>query len=313
MKKIVVLDGQAVMEQDFDFTALQTFGTVTVYRTTTPDKVVERIGDAEIVVTNKVYITKEILDQCPNVRFITVLATGYNNIDIAYAKEKGIIVCNVPAYSTDSVVQHTFALLLEIACKISEHDRLVKEDAWSNHTNFCLCQGGTFELTGKTLGIIGYGSIGKKVATIAKSFGMNVLYTKKTPDNQSVSLEKVLQSSDIISLHCPLDSSNIKMINKSRISLMKDGVILLNTARGGLIDEEDVAEALTCGKIRYFGADVLAKEPPEKVNPLIHCKNTVITSHIAWATKEALTRLMKVTIDNVSAYLKGKPINVVNQ
>lgn len=312
MKKIVVLDGQAVLEQNFSFSDLNKFGNVTVYPYTPNELVVERIGDAEIVVTNKINLSEQILQKCPNVRFISILATGYNNIDIEYAQKKGILVANVPQYSTDSVVQHTFALLLTIACRIREHDDAVKRKEWSNHPIFCLCKGGLFELSGKTIGLIGYGSIGKKVASIARSFGMNVLYCKKNPDEQSVSLKTLLSESDIISLHCPLTNDNMKMINRDTISMMKQGCVLLNTARGGLIDEQAVADALQCGIISYFGADVLSSEPPKNDNPLLSAPNTVITSHIAWATKEALTRLMDITVQNVASYCKGEPIHIIN-
>ena len=314
MKKIIVLDGACAAQKDLNFDFLKKFGEVTFYERTSSEEVIKRIlnADAEIVITNKVKITKEVIESCPCIKYITVLATGYNIIDTEYARKNGINVSNVPAYSTDSVVQHTFALILNAACKVSQHNSAVKKGEWASNPDFCLCFGNITELKGKTLGIIGYGDIGKKIALIAKAFGMIILINTRTQISGCVSKETIYRKSDIITLHCPLTQQTERMINKDAISLMKQGVIIINTARGGIIDENAVTEGLESGKIGFFAADVLNNEPPEINNPIINHKNTVITSHIAWATLEARKRLLQVTEKNISSYINGNPLNVIN-
>lgn len=312
MKKIVILDNACATQGNLDFEILKRYGDVIEYPRTPPEIAAERIGDAEIVITNKVKITPEIIDSCPSLRFISVLATGYNIIDTDYAREKGIIVSNVPSYSTDSVVQHTFALLLDIACGIDNHNKAVKNGEWANAPDFCLYLNNTFELSGKTLGIIGCGAIGKKVATVAEAFGMKVLIYSRTPKPGYSDKATVFSQSDVISVHCPLNDASRNLINAEAINAMKDGVIIINTARGEIVDEQAVTEGLQSGKIAYYAADVLRKEPPESDNQLIRQKNCIITSHVAWATTEARKRLIEITSDNVKAYIEGKPINVVN-
>ena len=310
--KIVILDAACVKQHDLNFECLKNLGTVYEYDRTSSDKITERIGDAEIVITNKIKLTKEILNKCPNLKYISVLATGYNTIDTKHARKLGIDVSNVPSYSTDSVVQHTFGLILNAVCGISAHNDAVKRGDWSSHSDFCLCVSNLTELKGKTLGIIGYGAIGRRVALIAKAFGMKVIFNTRTPIDGSEELNKVLSESDIISLHCPLTETNDKMINEKTVSLMKDGVIIINTARGRLIDESAVYNGLCSGKIAFFAADVLSEEPPKSDNPLLNHSNAIITSHIAWATYESRKRLLQITYDNISAFLQGKPINVIN-
>ena len=309
--KIVILDTAAVKQRNMNFDFLKKYGEVISYDITEYNEIINRIIDADIVVTNKVPIDKNIIDNCKNLKFISVLATGYNIIDTEYARKKGIIVSNVPKYSTESVVQLTFAFILEIACKINLHNSLVKSGEWAKHNIFCLCRDQMFELSGKTIGIIGYGAIGKRVAEVAKTFGMNVLVNTRTKRENCVELEYLFNNSDIITLHCPLTKENKEMIDYNSIMKMKDDVIIINTARGGLVNEKDVSDALNSGKIAYFAADVLSTEPPKSDNPILKAKNTIITSHIAWMTDEALERLMRITDENVKSYLSGKPINVV--
>lgn len=312
MKKIVVLDGSAVVQDDLNFDLLKSLGSCDYYDHTPKDLVAQRIGNAEIVLTNKVIIDKDIIDSCPSVKFISVLATGYNVVDCAYAREKCIVVSNVPAYSTDSVAQHTFALILELCSHVGQHDSAVKQGQWSKSKDFCFCLTSIIELKNKTIGIIGYGSIGKAVQKIAEAFGMKVLFNTRSMVSGSVTLEKLLIESDFITLHCPLTDANKGMINSKSISLMKPTAFVINTARGGLIEEKDLADALNSDKIAGFGADVLSVEPPKESNPLLHAKNTIITPHIAWASRDARSRLVSITRDNIKNYLDGTPINVVN-
>jgi glycerate dehydrogenase len=310
--KIVILDGACAAQKDLNFDRFAELGEVEYFDRTPKDAVISRLQGARIAVTNKVPFDKAVFDACPELKFVTVLATGYNIIDCAYAREKGVVVSNVPAYSTDSVVQHTFALLLEYASRVSVHDEAVKNGEWSKNKDFCLLKADICELRGKTLGIIGYGSIGRKVRGVAEAFGMNVLFNTRTPVNGCSTLEEVLKKSDFITLHCPQTDKNFKMINKNSIALMKDGAVLINTARGGLIDEYDAAEALKSGKLAFFAADVLSSEPPKADNPLLLSPNTAITSHVAWASREARTRLIDAAYNNIRAFIDGKPVNAVN-
>lgn len=318
--KIVVLDGYAGNPGDLSWDAMGELGELTVYDRTPadPDLVIERIGDAEIVFTNKTPLSRQILTACPNLKFVGILATGYNIVDVDTAKELGIPVCNVPGYSTDAVAQMTLALLLEICHHVAHHSQQVHAGQWSSARDFCFWDYPLIELAGKTMGIVGFGSIGRKVGTLAKCLGMKVLATGSRPTEEGkaigeyVDLDTLLRESDVISLHCPLFPENREMINKESIAKMKDGAILLNTARGALIVEQDVADALNSGKLYAAGMDVAAVEPLPATSPLIGAKNCIMTPHIAWATKEARQRLMDIAVHNLEAFLAGKPENVVN-
>jgi glycerate dehydrogenase len=312
MTKIVVLDYIALSQNDLKLDVLKKFGEVDMYARTSRDLTVERLKGAEIALTNKVVIDKEVIDACPDLKYISILATGYNVVDCAYAREKGIPISNVPAYSTDSVAQHTFALILELCSKVGIHDASVKRGDWVNSPDFCYCVSNLTELSGKTLGIIGYGSIGKAVAKIAQAFGMKTLIHNRTPFEGSVSREEVFARSDIITLHCPLTKENEKLINAQNISLMKKGAMVINTARGGLVDERALADALKSGHLAGAGVDVLSAEPPKSNNPLLSAPNCIITPHIAWATLDARSRLLAITVANIESYLAGNPVNVVN-
>lgn len=309
--KIVVLDGSCLMQNDLNFDSFKAFGDLTVYPRTAKCDVQKRIGDAEAVFLNKVIIDDAIMAACPKLKFIGILATGYNVVDILAAEKHGITVCNVPAYSTDSVAQQTFALILELAVHVGEHSDTVAEGDWIRYPDFCYCVTPLMELSGKTLGLIGYGNIGKAVERIAKAFNMKVLVNNRTPFDGSVTAEEVFAKSDIISLHCPLNAANKELINKKTLSMMKPTAFLINTARGGLINEADLAEALNGGRIAGAGLDVLSAEPPSDGNPLIGAKNCVITPHTAWATSEARGRLLEVARENLKAFISGKPKNII--
>lgn len=311
--KIVILDGKTVVGNEMNFDRIKKLGELTVYDRT-PDKLAaERIGDAEVVFTNKTVIGKEVLDKCKNLKLISVFATGYNVIDVDYAKEKGVVVCNVPAYSTDSVAQLTFAFILEIANRVGEHNDAVHDGRWLSSEDFCFWTRPLTELTGKTLGIVGYGNIGKRVAEIAKAFKMNVLVTTRTPFEGSVTLDEVLENSDFVSLHCPMNKQSDKMINAVTLSKMKPTAYLINTSRGGLVDEQALAYALNSGRIAGAAVDVVSEEPIKASNPLLTAKNCIITPHIAWAPLEARRRLMDVSVKNLEGFLSGNVINQVNK
>ncbi|MGO3373556.1 D-2-hydroxyacid dehydrogenase [Brochothrix thermosphacta] len=318
--KMVILDGYGLNPGDISWAPLETLGEISVYdRTPENDTalIIERIGDARIIFTNKVPITQEVMLACPQLEYIGVLATGYNVVDIEAAKEKHIVVTNVPSYGTDAVAQFTFALLLEIASQVGLHNRSVQAGDWQNSPDFTYWKQPLFELAGKTLGLVGYGLIAQKVAEIAVVFGMNVIYynhrpkQSKTPSVKQVTLDEVYHKADIISLHVPQMSETTQMINNEAIQQMKDGVILINTARGGLLDEEAVAAALNIGKIAALGADVVTKEPILATNPLLTAKNCYLTPHIAWAPVEARERLLGIAVDNVKKFLEGTPQNNV--
>lgn len=317
--KIVVLDGYAANPGDLSWDGLRQFGELAVYDRTKPEETVSRIGDAEIVLTNKTVIDEAVLAQCPSVKLISVLATGYNVIDLAAARSRGVAVCNVPAYSTPDVVQMTFALLLEICSHVGRHSQAVHGGKWTSCRDFCFWEVPLQRLAGKTMGLVGFGSIGRKVAAVAQAFGMDVLVFSRTPHPEEetahlrfCTLDEMLQKSDIVSLHCPLTEKTKGLINAAALAEMKDGAILINTARGGVVDEAAVAAALQSGKLSAFGADVVSVEPIRADNPLLNCENAVLTPHIAWATKEARTKLLEVSAANVGAFLAGKPQNVVN-
>lgn len=318
--KIVVLDGYTLNPGDLTWKRLEEMGNVTVYDRTPVEKIMERIGGAEIVFTNKTPLDKKIFVQTSNLKFIGVLATGYNVVDIAAAKESGIIVTNIPAYGTTAVAQFTFALLLELCHHVGEHNQAVKDGVWTKCPDFCFWNYPLIELAGKTIGIIGMGRIGQAVAKIAQAMGMNVLaHSHSTIESLEseffhyTALDELLLQSDVISLHCPLLDSTKGIINKNSIRKMKNGVMILNTSRGPLIVEDDLAEALGSGKVAGAAVDVVSIEPIREDNPLLQAKNCIITPHIAWAPKESRTRLMNIAADNLEAFLKGQPVNVVNK
>ena len=316
--KIVVLDGYAENPGDLSWERLEKLGELTVYDRTAAADIVSRIGDAEIVFTNKTPLTAETFAACPNIRLVSVLATGYNIVDCAAARERGIPVCNVPGYSTAAVAQFTFALLLELCHHVGHHSEAVHAGRWTSNADFCFWDYPLVELAGKTLGIIGFGSIGKAVGRIAKAMGMRVLATGSRPTEEGreiadyVELDTVLTQSDVISLHCPLFPETTGIINKASIAKMKDGAMLLNTSRGGVLVEADVAEALNMGKLAGAAMDVVSVEPISAENPLLTAKNCILTPHIAWAPKEARQRIMDMSVENVEAFLKGDPVHVVN-
>lgn len=317
--KIVILDGYTINPGDLSWSRLEKYGELTVYDRTPKELVVPRISDAEIVMTSKCVLNAEVLGQCLNLKWIGVLATGINMVDLEYASSRGIPVTYIPAYSTDSVAQFTFALLLEICNRAGVHSEAVHSGQWQSSKDFCFCLTPQTELSGKTFGVIGFGSIGKRVARVAEAFGMKVLIASKYPDPTFetdniafTSLGELLASSDIISLHCPLTEENKGFINRDAISKMKDGVILLNTSRGPLVNDEDLAQALQSGKVSAAGLDVLTVEPPGDSNPLIGLSNCFITPHIAWITRESRTRLIVTAISNLESYLAGENINCVN-
>ncbi len=317
--KIIVLDGHTLNPGDLSWDGLKELGDVTVYDRTPADKTVERIGNAQIVITNKTIIDRSVLDACPSIKYIGVLATGYNVVDVAAAKEKGIPVANVPGYGTNSVAQFAIALLLEVCQHVGEHSQSVRDGEWINSSDFCYWKHPLIELDGKTMGIIGMGTIGKKTALIAQALGMKILVSgsRKVAELESDTLryveqDELLAKSDVISLHCPLTDSNKGVINKANIARMKDGVIIINTSRGPLIVEEDLAAALNSGKVYAAAMDVVSVEPIKADNPLLTAKNCIITPHIAWAPIEARTRLLNIALNNLKSFLAGSPINVVN-
>ena len=316
--KIVILDGYALNPGDLSWNCIAQFGEVTVYDRTPAELIVPRIGDAEIILLNKTPITEETLAACPSIKLICVLATGYNVVDCEAAKLRGIPVCNVPAYGTAAVAQFTFALLLELCHQVGLHSESVHNGDWCRSIDFCYWKTPQMELAGKTMGIIGFGRIGRAVGQIAKSFGMRVIAYNRShcaegeAIGEYVDLDTLFRQSDIISLHCPLTPQTSELINKDSISKMKDGVILLNTARGGLVNENDLFEALTAGKLRSAAVDVVSAEPMAADNPLLNAPNCIITPHMAWAPLESRQRIMDCTARSIQAFLDGQPINTVN-
>ena len=314
--KTVVLDGYTTNPGDLSWDGFKKFGELTVYDRTAPELVAERIGDAELVITNKALITKDVMNKCPNIKFITTLATGYNAVDVSYAKELGIPVSNVPEYSTKSVAQLVFAYILHHYNKVTELNASVKDGGWCNSEDFCYWVTQLTALKGMTIGIVGYGSIGREVAKIAEAFSMNVVYcnhgNKPYPDSKHtfLSFEELLKESDIISLHCPLTQDTKNLINKDTLSKMKKGCLLINTSRGPVINEQDLAEALNNDKL-YAAVDVVSVEPMEPHNPLLTAKNIIITPHIGWAPKSVRENLLVIVQKNIEMFLKGTPQNVV--
>ena len=317
--KIVSLDGQALNPGDLSWCCFEEFGEITVYpRTATAEEVIQRLQGADIVLLNKVPITEEILIACPDLKLICVLATGYNVVDCDAAARRGIPVCNVPAYSTNAVAQFTFSLLLELCNRVGHHNDAVHAGRWSSCPNFCFWDTPQMELAGKTMGIIGFGRIGQAVGRIAKAFGMEVLAYNRSrcAAGEAIAtyteLEDLLTRSDIVSLHLPLTAENTGMVNDEFLSKMKDGAILLNTARGGLIDEAALKRALASGKLRGAAADVAAEEPIPADSPLLTAPNMVITPHMAWAPLETRQRILDITVDSIRSWLAGTPKNQVN-
>lgn len=316
--KIVVLDGHGANPGDLSWAPLEELGSLTVYPRTTPDEVIDHAADADILITNKVILDKKVLSALKQLKYIGVFATGFNTIDIQAAKERGIVVTNIPAYSTDSVAQMTFAHLLNITNRVDHYADESRAGRWSRNPDFCYWDTALPELAGKTIGIVGLGHIGSEVARIAGAFGMNVFaYTSKNAADLPASIRKttldgLFAASDILSLHCPLTADTREMINKETLAKMRPGTILINVSRGALVNEQDVAEALESGQLGAYGADVMCEEPPAKTNPLFAQPHAYITPHIAWATVEARTRLMQIAAENIRAFINGEPQNVVN-
>ena len=315
--KIVILDAYAANPGDLSWDEFAALGDLTVYDRTAQEDAAARIGDAEVVFINKVRLTDEIFAACPNLKLVSILATGYNIVDLAAAKRRGITVCNVPGYSTRAVVQMTFALLLEICQQVGLHSGAVHTGRWQTCPDFCFWDRPLIELDGKTMGIVGYGAIGSAVGTVAQALDMKLLVTarheKPVPEGaRFVSLPELLAQSDIVSLHCPQTAENARMIDAGALAQMKDGAILLNTARGGLLDEQAVADALRSGKLLAAGMDVVSAEPIRADNPLLTAPNCFLTPHIAWAPLETRRRLQAISAENLRAFLAGKPQNVVN-
>jgi glycerate dehydrogenase len=319
--KIVVLDGYTLNPGDLNWDGVKQFGELTVHDRTgfAPENVIKTIGDADVIFTNKTPLPKAVLENVPSVKYIGVLATGYNVVDTAAAKELGIKVTNIPTYGTSAVAQFTFALLLELCHHAGYHSDAVKNGDWTKSADFCFWNYPLIELAGKNMGLIGFGRIGQATAKIAQAFGLNVLAfdSYQNPALLSdtcryVSLDELLANSDIISLHCPLSDSTKEIINKNTISKMKNGVMIINTSRGPLVDEQDLCDSLNSGKVAGAAVDVVSAEPIAATNPLLKAKNCIITPHIAWAPKESRTRLMNIAVENLAAYAAGKPVNIVN-
>jgi glycerate dehydrogenase len=311
--KIVILDAYTSNPGDLSWEGLENFGELKVYERTVPEQVLERCSGCEAVLTNKVVLNAEIMDQLPDLKYIGVLATGTNVVDLNFAKERGICVTNIPGYSTDSVVQHIFAFMLHFSSKVSVHNDAVHEGNWVNSVDFCFTLGTLNELSGKTLGVIGLGTIGRKLAKVADALGMKIVAAHQSSMNRLelpfevewLPVDDVFARADFLSLNCPLTQETDKIVNTERLQKMKNTAILINTGRGPLIDEQALADALNRGTVSGAGLDVLSSEPPAEDNPLLTAKNCVITPHIAWASREARDRLIAIAKDNLSAYLSG--------
>jgi glycerate dehydrogenase len=317
--KIVVLDGYTENPGDLSWDGLAALGELTVYDRTPAELVINRIGEAEIVYTNKTPLTRQIIYACPALKFIGVLATGYNVVDVHAASDRGIVVTNIPTYGTAAVAQFAIAMLLEICHHYAHHSEAVHAGRWEHSLDWCFWDYPLIELAGKTMGIIGYGRIGRATGKIARAMGMTILAfdphrapLQESEDCRYVELDELLANSDVIALHCPLFPETEGIINKNTIAKMKDGVILLNNSRGQLIVERDLAEALNSGKVYAAGLDVVSTEPIRTDNPLLTAKNCFISPHISWATKESRSRLMAIAVENLRSFLAGSPINVVN-
>jgi glycerate dehydrogenase len=318
--KIVVLDGYTLNPGDLSWDALKKLGDVTIYDRTPQHQVLERSKDAGVILSNKTPVREDVIKQLPSLQFIGVLATGFNVIDVDAAKKQSIIVANVPGYGTESVVQMTFALLLELCQHVQRHSDSVMDGAWAKSADWCYWNFPLIELAGKTLGIIGFGRIGQKVGDVATAFGMNIIGSSRHQSDQQhrknfrwAPIPELLEQCDIVSIHCPLFPETQGLINKDSLGTMKKSAFLLNTSRGQIIVDQDLADALNNDVIAGAGIDVLSAEPPLKDNPLFGAKNCIITPHIAWATREARTRLMDMAVDNLKAFISGNPVNVVNK
>ena len=318
--KLVITDGYCENPGDLSWEPLKQFGELVIYDRTEDDedKIIDRIGDADIAIINKVPITERIMDACPNLKAIAILATGYNVVDIDAAKKRGIPVCNVPAYGTDAVAEFAMSLLLELCHHVGHHADAVKEGRWESCPDFCFWDYPLMDLHGKTMGIIGFGRIGRTTGKLANAFGMKVLATgsRPTPEGEAladyVDLDTLLARSDVIALHCPLLPGTKDIICRENIEKMKDGVIIINNARGGCVVEQDLADALNSGKVAAAGLDVVSTEPISGDNPLLAAKNCIITPHISWASRECRQRILDTTVENVRSFLAGIPKNVVN-
>ena len=319
--KIVILDGYTENPGDLSWDGFEKLGELTVYdRSPLNDEaeIIRRIGGAEAVITNKTPVPKRVIEECKNLKYIGVLATGYNIVDSQAARARGIPVANIPAYGTDAVGQFAIALLLEVCHRVGHHDRAVKEGRWENNPDWCFWDYPLIELAGKTLGVIGFGRIGQTTGRIAGALGMEVIANDEAPNERGekigsyVSRDELYSRSDVIALHCPLFPATEGMINRESIAKMKDGVIIINNSRGPLIVEQDLADALNAGKVYAAGLDVVSSEPIRPDNPLLKARNCIITPHISWAPKESRGRLMDIAVDNLKAFMGGKPVNVVN-
>lgn len=314
--KVVVTDGFTLNSGDLSWDDLKQFADIEIYDRTAPGDVIARCADAKIILTNKIAFTKDVLGQLPKLKLINVLATGYNTIDIEAARAKGIVVCNVPGYSTNSVAQHTFALILELVNQVGLHSSSVARGDWQRSQDFAYTLTPLVELSGKTMGLVGFGNIGQQTARIANAFGLKVIYhtpsEKETELARYSDLSSLFRESDIISLHLPLKSDNQEFVDKELIRTMKSTAYLINTSRGQLINEQDLAAALNEGVIAGAAIDVLTEEPPRRENPLLTAKNCIITPHNAWMSREARQRILEITYQNLKAFTDGKPVNVVN-
>ncbi len=320
---IVILDGYTENPGDLSWEGFEKLGNLKVYDRTSlydVDEIISRIGNAEAVITNKTPLSRKVFESCPSIKYVGVLATGYNVVDVDAAKEKGISVANIPSYGTTAVAQFAMAMLLEICHHVAHHSQAVYEGRWENNADWCFWDYPLIELSGKTMGIIGFGRIGQNTAVLAQAFGMNVLAydTNQNPALESDTckysdLDNLLKNSDVITLHCPLFPATQGIINKDTIAKMKDGVIILNNSRGPLIVEEDLCEALNSGKVFAAGLDVVSSEPIKGNNPLLKAKNCLITPHISWAPKESRQRLMDIAVNNLKAFQEGQPVNIVNR
>lgn len=314
--KIIVTDGYTLNPGDLSWDRIGKFGELMIYDRTPLDEIIRRCTTADIVLTNKVPFSRDTLAALGSLRFISVTATGYNIIDTTAARERGIVVSNVPAYGTDSVAQHVFALLLELTNHVGRNAHAAAAGKWQQSADWCFTEAPLMELAGKTFGIVGFGHIGRQVARIARAFGMKVIYyspsSKDTELGDAQGLEALFAQSDVVSLHCPLTKSNLEFVNAALLQRMKPSALLINTARGQLIQEKDLAEALNTGIIAGAGLDVLSKEPPTDGNPLLTARNCIVTPHNAWISKEARERMLAITEANIEAFLNGTPINIVN-
>lgn len=313
--EIVVLDGYTLNPGDLDWSGLESMAKLRVYPRTSREQAAGRIGTAEIVLTNKTVIDRDLLDACLGIRYIGVLATGYNVVDVQAASERQIPVCNVPSYGTEAVAQHAMALLLELCNHVGMHDQAVRGGQWQRSGEFCFWNAPLMELAGKTMGIVGMGRIGRKTAELARAFGMKVIYYDRNcvpGEGEPVTLQELLSRADVVSLHCPLFAQTERMINAQSLQSMKRGALLINTSRGGLVDTQALAEALQSGWLGGAALDVVPKEPIDSEDPLLQAPNCILTPHIAWAPREARARLLQTAVENVRAWMEGKPENQVN-